>query len=429
MNPSPSPSTQMSYDDSVRRLHLAIMDNDLPTVRKLIRGGAGPSVGDRLGRSALHWAVVFGNRDTTHTILKLIGKGKGVNLADAHGCTALHLAAMEGRVDIAKMLLNRGAKINPPDKEGMTALHYAAQTINPLMIHTLVRRHANRMLLDARNRLPYHVARLWGGSNDVLHRLQPDNFEAMSAQIEDIQGSPVGGAGGGGGGGVPSKVQDRKADAVEAVEGDLRLWVLSAKAYSSATAMSIQRDRPIENVKREMIIEADASRRLLGMKCSPAASRSVEEAAQPAPAWHGLAVDVPHRLQSLVSGLVQCFKSAGSSLREHSPSMSLSTAHHWVPTKTQVLRAQLAEGGHRSQVPVTPAHAKLAKPGRARLATPQRKPTPYSLKPVILSKASAGASSSPARRPAKPKASSPKSKKKLSRTSSSSSSSSSGWSL
>jgi len=55
----------------------------------------------------------------------LIANGADINAADDDGDTPLHLAAMMGYQREADLLLAHDAGVNTMNKKGMTALHYA----------------------------------------------------------------------------------------------------------------------------------------------------------------------------------------------------------------------------------------------------------------------------------------------------------------
>src|SRR5262249_35302077 len=83
------------------------------------------------GLTPLMLAAHFGYRDAVNW---LIDNGADINCVSKHaiGVTALHACLFAGRVDVAKLLIERGADVKPARKgsgwprAGWTALHYAA---------------------------------------------------------------------------------------------------------------------------------------------------------------------------------------------------------------------------------------------------------------------------------------------------------------
>jgi ankyrin repeat protein len=49
-----------------------------------------------------------------------------VNAKTDNGLTPLHNAAVNGRKDVAELLLANKAEVNAKDNEGLTPMHYAA---------------------------------------------------------------------------------------------------------------------------------------------------------------------------------------------------------------------------------------------------------------------------------------------------------------
>ncbi len=73
------------------------------------------------GRTALHWAAMYGGE----VIKLLLSKGADIHAKDDWGRTALHIAALYGELKIIEFLVSNGADINVRDNEGWTPLYLA----------------------------------------------------------------------------------------------------------------------------------------------------------------------------------------------------------------------------------------------------------------------------------------------------------------
>jgi hypothetical protein len=93
-------------------------------------GAGGVDEPDEKGDTALIRAAKDGNHDEVHRLIKLNASVDGVNYKDE---TALYWASIEGRVEVAKVLLDNGADVNRKailetenGDYGVTYLHLAA---------------------------------------------------------------------------------------------------------------------------------------------------------------------------------------------------------------------------------------------------------------------------------------------------------------
>ena len=119
--------------NAVRSLHNAVINNDIESVRTLIRSGANVNAVDdewmggngTLGWSPLHLAAYRGHRDI---VALLVDRGANVDAVDNYGWTALHLAAYRGHRDIVELILASGANVSVTNRNGMTARNRATRT-------------------------------------------------------------------------------------------------------------------------------------------------------------------------------------------------------------------------------------------------------------------------------------------------------------
>ncbi|MYS23791.1 hypothetical protein GA0115240_156418 [Streptomyces sp. DvalAA-14] len=77
------------------------------------------TVGDRLGRTAVHYAVVDGD---AAGLSVLLASGADPGAVDASGWTPLHFAAQAQDLDAAEVLLGAGASVDAVDRQGNTPL-------------------------------------------------------------------------------------------------------------------------------------------------------------------------------------------------------------------------------------------------------------------------------------------------------------------
>ncbi len=85
------------YNNKPSKLHVAVQNNNLNEVKKLINSGFNVNTTYRWPSSGVY--------------------------RDGHGSTPLHLALLQKNNDIAKFLIDKGANLTMPDDDGVTPLH------------------------------------------------------------------------------------------------------------------------------------------------------------------------------------------------------------------------------------------------------------------------------------------------------------------
>ncbi|XP_015122357.1 NF-kappa-B inhibitor cactus [Diachasma alloeum] len=130
-------------DDGQAPLHLAVLTRQPRIVRRLILGGANPSLRDSRGNTALHLACAASDlsaaRALTYPLAPIernyLGSHKKIpalpqNLEQVNyqGETCLHIAAAKDQVDLVRLLLRLGADLEAREGlSGKTALHIAIE--------------------------------------------------------------------------------------------------------------------------------------------------------------------------------------------------------------------------------------------------------------------------------------------------------------
>ena len=98
----------------VHCVHRAIGGN-VPTVKALLKMGAGVNAVDDSNQTALHMATMKEH----HEVVKLLTKrGAAINVESDKGITPLHIAAFANLWDMVKLLISLGAEPERPSKNG-----------------------------------------------------------------------------------------------------------------------------------------------------------------------------------------------------------------------------------------------------------------------------------------------------------------------
>jgi uncharacterized protein len=122
--------------DGTTPLHRAVRDDDLQTVRQLLRNGANASASNRYGVTPLSLAAINRNAAMIETLLKA---GADPKATLPGGQTILMTAARTGNPDVVKLLLARGVDVNAKETAyGETALMWTAAENHPAAAKLLI---------------------------------------------------------------------------------------------------------------------------------------------------------------------------------------------------------------------------------------------------------------------------------------------------
>ena len=171
-------------------LHLAVFHGRLEVVRVLLDNGANAMLETEEGATALH-IVSPGKYDSEkHRVgiaRLLLERGGDVN-ARSQAYTPLHLAVFNGRLEVARVLLDHGASTKLETKEGATALHivslgkYDSEEHRVGMVRLFLE-HGGDVNARSKNTFtPLHVA-VFNGKLEVA-RVLLDNGANAKLEIE-----------------------------------------------------------------------------------------------------------------------------------------------------------------------------------------------------------------------------------------------------
>jgi ankyrin repeat protein len=123
--------------DGTTALHWAVVWNNKEVVNLLLRAGADARARNRYGATPLSEAVSSGNPTMVESLLDAGAVAETLTTVD--GETVLMTAARTGNADIVRMLLARGADVNAREKyKGQTALMWAAAERHPAVVKLLL---------------------------------------------------------------------------------------------------------------------------------------------------------------------------------------------------------------------------------------------------------------------------------------------------
>jgi len=136
-------------DGRLTPLILAAKNTHDSVVKLLIKRGALIDATDQIGRTALHVACDNNNRSTA---LELLDLGCNVSAIDKKGNTSLHYCAQRNYAPIARLLLDRGIVTDQVNVDGLTAINIAMEAKNQRVIEVLVDdRKRNELMIQQEN--------------------------------------------------------------------------------------------------------------------------------------------------------------------------------------------------------------------------------------------------------------------------------------
>lgn len=112
-------------DAGVTPLMVAAANGSVREVENLIAQGVDVNAQNRLGATALMYAIYYSGSVDVARIL--VENGADVNTKDVYGLTALMHAAYSGKEDLVVLLMENGADVHLKDNEGKMAVNYAAE--------------------------------------------------------------------------------------------------------------------------------------------------------------------------------------------------------------------------------------------------------------------------------------------------------------
>lgn len=154
----PPATTMRMADGSANGLLHAACVGDVTALRSILEGGEYCDVDqvDKLGRSALHWAVVRGHAKAVETLVTVYHASLDLLTRDSE--SPLMLAVSANRLDLVQQLLSYGANPQQANSAGESALHLACAAGNVGMCEALVQHGAWLEWEDAEGESPLFYA-------------------------------------------------------------------------------------------------------------------------------------------------------------------------------------------------------------------------------------------------------------------------------
>lgn len=146
-------------------LHFAVYAGQSDAVAVLLDNEASlDAVAHPNGASPLIWAAVDGKVKIAKL---LIDHGANIHIATDEEVTALHFAALQGHTSMVRLLLGEGADVNAQEHRQWTALHFSAQEGHAALIEPLIDAGADLEAREDSGSTPLIIAALYGGASVV----------------------------------------------------------------------------------------------------------------------------------------------------------------------------------------------------------------------------------------------------------------------
>lgn len=156
-------------------LVLAITQNNLEEVKKLINEGADVNKQDRLGFMPLCEAAYVGSAQMVSTLLEA---GAKINLCDARGRSPLHVAVYPGcSLEMVQLLIKSGANVNQKisndtNTAGETPAHLVFFSDSYSILTHLIRSGADLTIKNSRGETPLEVGKIVDPSSTCVKILE-----------------------------------------------------------------------------------------------------------------------------------------------------------------------------------------------------------------------------------------------------------------
>lgn len=159
-----------------------INSGNAKAVKLFLVGGMTPDTKNETGETPLIIAAALGSDEIVGILLE---NGAQINLKDKkQSATALHAAAMKGKVNTARLLLQKGADVNARAHDDLTPLLIAVLAVNGELVKLLVDAGADLEAQDkAHGVTALHIAALKGNLN--LTKLLLDKGANPNAKSND----------------------------------------------------------------------------------------------------------------------------------------------------------------------------------------------------------------------------------------------------
>ena len=147
-------------------LHLAIFEKKKSIALLLLTLGADPNIKDAFNRFPMHTVGITGDAELMEGLLKT-GKVQ-LNISDDEGCFPLHISIWAKNIPVAQRLIAAGADVNHADTISQeTPLHVAANFGVADIVELLVAKGANVQQPQKDGQWPIHLAAMNGDDNTI----------------------------------------------------------------------------------------------------------------------------------------------------------------------------------------------------------------------------------------------------------------------